>query len=179
MSVISTIDINAFLAPVPNPNDLALVSQQLYSACNTWGFFHLVGRNVPHGLNKQLFQCAHEFFSLPEDKKNEMSVTKGGYAWRGYMPSGGGHTWKSGSQRRLYVGPEHPKDHPKVIAQVPLHGVNQFPDDSVPAMRPTSLSTWISLLSLAKHSLMPFLLPLYWTSISSTTTTFNLSHHTV
>ena len=53
-----------------------------------------------------------------------------GSAWRGWFPVGGELT--SGRPDRkegLYVGAEHPPDHPRVVAGVPLHGANLFPHE--------------------------------------------------
>ncbi|GBE87209.1 hypothetical protein SCP_1004560 [Sparassis crispa] len=54
------------------------------------------------------------------------------------MPLGGeGTHGRVDRKEGMYFGPEHPDDHRHT--GMPLHGKNQFPDATIPAMRPTIL----------------------------------------
>ena len=67
----------------------------------------------------------------------KLHVSKGGIAWRGYIPFGGEKSkGEIDHKEGLYLGPEHDKNDPRVLAGLPLHGANQLPDDSVPELRP-------------------------------------------
>lgn len=112
------------------------LSRDIYKALNSWGAFVCVGHKVDEKLQADLVANARKFFDLPLEKKNEIHVTKGGPAWRGYMPQGGEETHGRVDRKEgLYVGSEMPLDHPRVKAGVPLHGRNLFPDDTVPGLR--------------------------------------------
>ena len=58
----------------------------------------------------------------------------------------------------LYFGPEHPANH--ALAGAPLHGKNQFPDSSIPEMRPTVLEYIDKIIELGK--LLSDLISLYF-----------------
>lgn len=65
------------------------------------------------------------------------------------MPLGGeGTHGRVDHKEGIYFGPEHPDDHPHT--GLPLHGKNQFPDASIPAMRPAVLEYIAQITSLGK-----------------------------
>jgi isopenicillin N synthase-like dioxygenase len=112
------------------------LARQVYDAFSEWGVFVCIGHGISDELQQQLEALSRRFFSLPAEKKLALHVQKGGPAWRGYMPHGGEYThgqvdYKEG----LYLGPELPADDPRVLAGLPLHGPNQFPDLDVPELR--------------------------------------------
>lgn len=133
MEQIPVISLGPYLA---NPDSLEAQNlvEQIYNAARTWGFFVLKDTSVSPAVQSGLLDQSKAFFDLPLESKMAIDVTEGGVAWRGYMPLGGEHThgkpdWKEG----LYLGPEHPSDHP--LIGMPLHGKNQFPDKELPEMR--------------------------------------------
>jgi isopenicillin N synthase-like dioxygenase len=133
---IPVIDISPLLSsPVsPSSPEALQVARNIYDACRTWGFFQITGHGVSLDVQKQLLQCAKEFFAQPEEQKLALHVKKGGVAWRGDMPLGGeGTHGRVDHKEGMYFGPEHPKDHRH--AGLPLHGQNQFPDAVIPVMR--------------------------------------------
>jgi isopenicillin N synthase-like dioxygenase len=85
---IPVIDISPLLQSFSTPEALR-VSQEIYDACCSWGFFQIVGHNIPMDLQADLLRCTKDFFELPEKERLEMHVRKGGVAWRGYMYSSG------------------------------------------------------------------------------------------
>lgn len=132
------IDLSAYFASSSSTSEARHVAQDMYTAASTWGFFLVTGTTVSPETQSSLVDSAKAFFDLAPEVKMALDVRSGGVAWRGYMPLGGEHThgrtdWKEG----LYVGPEHADDHP--LAGAPLHGRNQFPDESLPGMRPAVL----------------------------------------
>lgn len=152
MSTPPTIDLSPFLSSPPGTlEDRQRTAKNLIAAASSWGFWQIIGHNITPELKKQLFQAAREFFALPEDKKNEIHVNKGGLAWRGYMPSGGeGTHGRVDHKEGFYMGPEHPSEHPKVQSPTPLHGRNQWPDDTVPSMQPTFMDYMDRIIIVGK-----------------------------
>jgi isopenicillin N synthase-like dioxygenase len=128
----------------------ATVAGQIQAACRERGFFYVTGHGVPAGLVDELADASAEFFTLPLADKLEISMDRGGRAWRGYFPVGAELT--SGEpdlKEGLYFGAELPGDDPRVLAALPLHGRNLFPRQ-VPRMRPLVLSYLDALTSLGQ-----------------------------
>ncbi|ESK88360.1 2og-fe oxygenase [Moniliophthora roreri MCA 2997] len=115
------------------------VVNALRDACSTWGFFEIIGHQVPLKLQRDLVQLSKAFFALPEEKKLAIDVRKGGPAWRGYMPMSGESTHGVVDRKEgIYFGPEHSSTHE--LLGMPLHGQNRFPpEEDVPGMKDTVL----------------------------------------
>ncbi|KAL1859045.1 hypothetical protein Daus18300_009683 [Diaporthe australafricana] len=134
MEVVPVIDMAAYSAD-PDSEESRKVIQGIFEAASTWGFFVLKGTSISTDQQLALMRSAQELFALPLKDKMALDLAQGSVAWRGYMPLGGEQThghqdWKEG----LYIGPEHPEDHP--LSGMPLHGRNRFPDEALPNMRP-------------------------------------------
>jgi isopenicillin N synthase-like dioxygenase len=116
------------------------VAEQIQAACRERGFFYVTGHGVPAELLDQLADASAEFFALPVADKLEIAMERGGRAWRGYFPVGAELTsGRPDLKEGLYFGAELPADDPRVLAGLPLHGANLFPDQ-VPRLRPLVLS---------------------------------------
>jgi isopenicillin N synthase-like dioxygenase len=105
------------------------VARQLDLACSEFGFFYLVGHDVPARLMDGLLALAREFFARDPAEKMRIHMSRGGRAWRGYFPVGGELT--SGQpdlKEGLYFGTELDDNHPRVRAGTPMHGRNLFPE---------------------------------------------------
>jgi isopenicillin N synthase-like dioxygenase len=77
---------------------------------------------------RDLDAASRAFFARPEAEKLEIAMSRGGRAWRGYFPVGGELTaGRPDLKQGLYLGTELPADHPRVMASVPMHGANQWP----------------------------------------------------
>jgi len=71
---------------------------------------------------------ARTFFAWPEARKLELTMARGGRAWRGYFPVNGELTsGRPDLKEGLYFGEELGPDHPLVVARTPLHGANLIP----------------------------------------------------
>jgi isopenicillin N synthase-like dioxygenase len=148
---IPVIDISPFLAsPIASPSAEALkVAHDINKAFSTWGFCQITGHKVSTNIQKDLVRHTKDFFAQPEALKLALHVKNGGVAWRGYMPQGGEGTHGNVDQKAgMYFGPEHPSDHPQ--SGLPLHGKNQFPDATVPGMRPAVLQYIEQVTELGK-----------------------------
>jgi len=137
--VIATIDVTGLRAGDAD----GAVARAIDRACREHGFFAVVGHGIPLSLVDELQRTARAFFALPDERKLAIAMAHAGRRWRGYFPVGGELT--SGipdAKEGLYVGRELPADDPRVLAGVPLHGPNLWPDADVPGLRPAVLA-WI------------------------------------
>jgi isopenicillin N synthase-like dioxygenase len=112
---------------------------EIGAACRDLGFFYAVGHGIAPELLSDLAAASHRFFGLPEARKMEIAMARGGRAWRGFFPVGGELTsGKPDIKEGLYFGEELPASDPRVTAGLPLHGANLFPED-VPELKPLVL----------------------------------------
>lgn len=129
------------------------LARAIAAACRDAGFFYVVGHGVDPALLAALADACRRFFALPLAEKLEIAMARAGRAWRGYFPVGGELTAGAPDVKEgLYLGVEHPADHPRVRAGVPLHGANPWPAQ-VPELRTTVLAT-IAAMTAAAHALM-------------------------
>ncbi|KIJ64438.1 hypothetical protein HYDPIDRAFT_90521 [Hydnomerulius pinastri MD-312] len=79
------IDISPYLSDEPRSEEREAVSKALHSACVEYGFFYLdISKYAESGEAEELTRLAREFFSLPQAKKDEISLKNQDYA-RGYQ----------------------------------------------------------------------------------------------
>ncbi|GAA3801512.1 isopenicillin N synthase family oxygenase [Sphaerisporangium flaviroseum] len=122
------IDVSALVRP-GSPGGRAAAAA-IGTACRESGFFYLTGHGVPDGLVGELDAAARRFFALPLERKMEISMDRGGRAWRGYFPVGAELTsGRPDLKEGLYFGTESAPGDPR-----PLHGRNLFPAE-VPELR--------------------------------------------
>ncbi|MGQ0824250.1 MAG: isopenicillin N synthase family dioxygenase [Actinomycetota bacterium] len=116
---IPVIDVSAL---VSGQAALARVAAEIDAACRDVGFFAVVGHGVDAALCERLDRTAREFFALEPAEKEQIAMSHGGHAWRGWFPLGGELT--SGVPDRkegIYFGAEEAAD------GRPLRGPNLFP----------------------------------------------------
>ncbi len=124
--------------------DPGRVPDEIEAACRDSGFFYVSGHGVPPELVERLDTAARRFFALPEDVKNEISMDRGGRAWRGFFPVGGELTsGRPDLKEGLYFGAELPP------CDLPLHGPNLFPEQ-VPALREAVLEYLDTMTGVAQ-----------------------------
>jgi isopenicillin N synthase-like dioxygenase len=129
------------------------VATQINAACRQSGFFYIVGHGVDAELQRRLHARSREFFSLPEEVKQRIAMSRGGRAWRGYFRVGDELTSGKPDQKEgLYFGHELLADHPLVQAGTPLHGPNLFPEEPA-GLRDAVLEFMAALVKLG-HRLM-------------------------
>ncbi len=147
------IDVAALLDADAGTDDRKRVADAIDDACRSVGFFSIVGHGIPAGQQERLEAASHSFFARPDADKRTIAMAAAGPAWRGWFPVGGELT--SGMPDRkegIYFGAEHPPDHPRVVASIPLHGTNQFPADD-PDLRQTVLE-WLDALRPVADAVM-------------------------
>ncbi|HHP7244519.1 MAG TPA: isopenicillin N synthase family dioxygenase [Elainellaceae cyanobacterium] len=80
-STIPVIDIRHYY--VGSQTDKERVAEQINQACESIGFFCITGHSVPQALIDEAFDIARQFFDLPLDEKQKVSVPPGA-AYHGY-----------------------------------------------------------------------------------------------
>lgn len=139
--------------PVIDVSDPARAAPEIGRACREAGFFYATGHSVGADTLKALDAASRRFFALPEPRKMEIAMARGGRAWRGYFPVGGELTsGKPDLKQGLYFGEELGADDPRVAAGWPLHGRNLFPED-VPELKPVVLR-FMDEATRAAHAIM-------------------------
>jgi isopenicillin N synthase-like dioxygenase len=138
---------------VDGRGDVEGVAREIDHACRDIGFFRITGHGVDPDLLDRIDAAARQFFAQPDDVKRAIAMPNAGAAWRGWFPVGGELT--SGRPDRkegLYIGAEHAPTHPRVVAGVPLHGPNLFPDE--PADLGPAVLEWLDQLEAVAAAVM-------------------------
>lgn len=141
------------VSPLRAGADPAGVAAQIDAACRDVGFFCVTGHGVDAALGDELDALARAFFALPEATKAQISMARGGRAWRGWFPVGDELT--SGRPDRkegLYFGEELAADDPRVRSGRPLHGPNLFPAE--PAGLRRVVPAWMAEMRSLARDLM-------------------------
>ena len=131
--------------------DVTDVTARIDRACRELGFFRITGHGIDPALLTDLDRSAREFFDRPDQEKEPFAMVHAGAAWRGWFPLRGEVT--SGRPDRkegLYVGIEHPPDHPLVRAGAPLHGANLLPDGELR----NAVDAWLAALRPVADAIM-------------------------
>ena len=113
----------------------------------------MVGHGIPVELIERLDRLARAFFALDDAEKSRIAMRHGGRAWRGWFPLDGELT--SGRPDRkegLYLGQELPSTDPRVVAGVPLHGPNLFPEH--PAGLRDAVHEYMDAVTVLGHRLL-------------------------
>jgi len=76
---IPTVDISGYLQD-PKSSQADAIVEQIRNACISSGFFQITGHGVPRSLQAAVLDAAKALFSLPYDKKAQLSGIPG----RGY-----------------------------------------------------------------------------------------------
>ncbi len=128
-----------------------IIGKQIHSACITHGFFYIKNHQVSIELQLQLEQVASSFFRLPLKEKMNISMNKGGKAWRGYFPLKGELT--SGIpdlKEGLYFGEEIQPHHNDW--HEPMHGNNLYPSTLDNAKE--IIEEYMTQMTLLGHKIM-------------------------
>ncbi|MGC5009659.1 isopenicillin N synthase family dioxygenase [Streptosporangium sp. DT93] len=124
------------------------VPARIEAACVDSGFFYVSGHGVPESLIGELDAAARRFFALPEERKLQIAMARGGRAWRGFFPVGGELTsGRPDLKEGLYLGAEAEPD------GTPLRGRNLFPDADVPELRAAVL-TYLDVMTATAQRVM-------------------------
>src|SRR5215467_14211226 len=124
-SNIPVIDVGALVTGAEGRHQVAA---DIGQACREYGFFYIVEHGVSEHLQRRLEELSRNFFAQDIEAKLQVSMSRGGRAWRGYFPIGGELTsGKPDLKEGIYFGAELGPDHPLVKSGTPMHGANLFP----------------------------------------------------
>jgi len=149
-NTIPIIDVNPLILGSEERHDVAA---KIGEACRDCGFFYIVGHGVDEHLQQRLEEVSRDFFAQNLEAKLQISMPRGGSAWRGYFPVGGELT--SGTpdlKEGIYFGAELKAEHPLVKSGAPMHGPNLFPP-SLPEFRKVVLDYMAAMTQLG-HRVM-------------------------
>lgn len=150
---IPLISISSLLSDDTQSSLLQQTANQIGAACKTAGFFYITEHGVSEPLQKELEEASRVFFNLPEDEKMNVSMARGGRAWRGYFPVEGELTsGKPDLKEGLYFGQELSPNDSRVAAGLPLHGSNLFPQQP-PGLRNAVLQ-YMQAMEQTAHAVM-------------------------
>src|SRR5574338_1716772 len=128
-------------------------ADEIGAACRDLGFFYATGHAIAAETLSALDWASRRFFALPEARKMEIAMARGGRAWRGYFPVGGELTsGKPDLKQGLYFGEELGPEDARVREGLPLHGRNLFPED-VPELKPAVLR-FMDQATASAHAIM-------------------------
>ena len=126
------------------------VADAIEAACRSTGFFYVTGHGIPEPILQLLDTASRRFFALPTEDKMDIAMAKGGLAWRGWFPLGGELTsGKPDLKEGLYLGLELPSDDKRVVAGLPFHGANLWPQQ-VPELREAVLGYMNATIAAAR-----------------------------
>lgn len=150
---IPIIDISALLNTNTSDAKLKACAEKIALACRDNGFFYISGHGIDEGLQFELAKCSQQFMALDLDAKMEISMEKGGRAWRGYFPVGDELTSGKADQKEgIYFGSELGENHPKLKKGIPLHGKNLYPKE--PAAFKALIETYFSAMENLGQNIM-------------------------
>ncbi|KAL9644959.1 hypothetical protein ABK040_004452 [Willaertia magna] len=137
-----------------NSEEFNEVIKLIGHACERFGFFYISNHGVDESLVNKLMTEGRSFFAKPLDYKNKFHM-KNSRVYRGFFELGGELTygkkdWKEG----YYFSSELDENHPSVKKGLPMHGLNQWPDENdFPEFKETVLKYMDELTELG-HVLM-------------------------
>lgn len=130
-NTIPVVDISSLISPSASNEEAKFnISQEIRHACETVGFFQVVG----HGVDEQLFDAmiaeARRFFSQSPELKHRHAVHKWNplnrNTYRGYFPSS-----VNGKEGLDLSSPHLDSKHELVKQGDPLHEINTWPMNAV------------------------------------------------
>lgn len=119
------------------------VADSLKGYLGTVGFVYVAGHGVPDDSVHAVREASRRFFSLPEEEKLKIRIDRN---FRGYLPiasstivtSSVAQVSKPNQSESLMIMHEVAADDPDAVAEKPLQGPNQWPDEAqVPGFRAT------------------------------------------
>jgi isopenicillin N synthase-like dioxygenase len=115
------------LAPLLTGGDISGLAYEIRRACEGMAFFYIRNHGVPQNLIDATFAASRRFFALPLEGRMKNHKDR---FHRGYLPLGTTrYPGKAADLKDSFdVGVDLPLDHPDVVAGLPLHGPNQWPE---------------------------------------------------
>ena len=139
---IPVLDIGPFLAG--DPDAAAPLARAVARTCEDTGFLVVANHGVPQRLVDDTFAVATQFFARPEADKLALKV---GQYNIGYLPFGGqvvrhspvNKNTKPNFSESFYITRDRAPDHPDIVNNKPLIGLNRWPPD-MPEFRAATMA---------------------------------------
>jgi isopenicillin N synthase-like dioxygenase len=120
----------------PGTTAIREVAQALRGHLESVGFLYVAGHRVPRAGVEAVRDMSKAFFALPESDKLKLKIDRN---FRGYLPFAGStivtssiaKATKPNQSESIFFLHEVAPDDPRVFAGDPLHGPNQWPDETV------------------------------------------------
>jgi isopenicillin N synthase-like dioxygenase len=115
------------LGPLLAGEDITALAREIRQACEGMAFFYIRNHGVPQTVIDDAFEASRRFFAEPLERRMEVHKDR---FHRGYLPLGTTrYPGKAADLKDSFdIGVDLALDHPDVVAGVPLHGPNQWPD---------------------------------------------------
>lgn len=133
MSAIPIIDVALLFDDQASLADRQQVGREIVAAAETIGFLMVKNTSLPTVTIQAVFSVIEAFFAQPIEEKRKIDI-QNSTCHRGYF--GYGRENLDPQQQRqgdhkegMKIGQDLPMDHPWVVAGLPLHGPNQWPND--------------------------------------------------
>jgi isopenicillin N synthase-like dioxygenase len=147
---IPVLDIGAYLAGDPGAADS--LARAIARTCEDTGFAVIANHGVPARLAENTFALAAKFFALPEAHKLALKVGKYNI---GYLPFGGqvvrhspvNRNTKPNFSESFYITRDRAPDHPDIVNNKPLVGLNRWPSD-IPEFRAAIMAYYTAMQAM-------------------------------
>jgi isopenicillin N synthase-like dioxygenase len=144
---IPVLDIGPFLAG--EPDAAAPLARAVARTCEDTGFLVVANHGVAQRLVEDTFAVAAQFFARPESDKLALKV---GQYNIGYLPFGGqvvrhspvNKNTKPNFSESFYITRDRAPDHPDIVNNKPLIGLNRWPPD-MPEFRAATMAYYAAM----------------------------------
>ena len=148
---IPVLDIGAYLAG--DTGAAAPLARVIARTCEDTGFLVVANHGVPPRLVEDTFAVAVQFFARPEPEKLTLKI---GQYNIGYLPFGGqvvrhspvNRNTKPNFSESFYITRDRAPDHPDIVNNKPLVGLNRWPPD-MPEFRAATTAYYTAMEVMA------------------------------
>jgi len=148
---IPVLDIGPYLAG--DAGAAAPLARAFARACEDTGFLVVSNHGVPPRLAEDTFAAAAQFFARPEPDKLALKI---GQYNIGYLPFGGqvvrhspvNRNTKPNFSESFYITRDRAADHPDIVNNKPLFGLNRWPPD-MPEFRAATTAYYSAMEAMA------------------------------
>lgn len=153
VSEVPIIDVRALREPDADPSAVGSCGERLDAACREVGFFVITGHGIDAAKRARLDEAARAFFALDDADKARIAMPRAGRAWRGWFAEGDELTsGRADHKEGIYFGTDVPADDPRVVAGLPLHGANLYPEE--PADLRGAVIAWMDEVTALAQDLL-------------------------
>lgn len=147
------------LTPLNEGAPVSDLAHKLREACTTTGFLYVANHGIPEAVYDGIFAATRRYFSIPVADRMTHKIDE--KFRRGFMPQGiNQHPGFAPDIKESYeVGVDLPLDHPSVVAGLPLHGPNKWPEE-LPWLRTAAEAYFSEATALGKRLLSLFAISL-------------------